>query len=139
MGELLENSKSEWPELVGEGLTSWSDFLAQPEIGLSVREANSLINLSKYIRATGVPARDLNLSNVKFALSKGIPADSMVADMCSLSLKDFKERAHDVVVAKQDNAPRTYTYLVMKRCNETGNLSRVYDVDDTKLADIVKE
>lgn len=123
--EGLSIAHDEYQEMVGEGINTWRDFVEQPEIGLTVREANQLIKLSKWESLAGVPLTYLNLSTAKFAANKGVLDAGLLDDMKVLSLKDWKERHYDVE-QKQDNAPRTYEYMVMKRCKETGSLQRVY-------------
>lgn len=134
LGEMLASIKEgAYKEMVGEGVNTWSDFLAQPEIGLSVREANALIRLADWVDAMDVPLERLNLATANFAASKGILERDLVEDMSVLSLKDFKERHYDHVT--QDSGPRTYTYLLMKKCNETGNMTKVHDVDEEQLVE----
>ena len=123
----LTQAKENYREMVGEGINSWHDFLAQPEIGMTVREANGLIRLLEWIRATEVPLDEVNLATARFAASKGIVDPELFEDMKVLSLKDFKDRHHE---EKTNNAPQTYTVVAMKRSNETGTLSRVYGVED---------
>lgn len=125
LGTLLKRAKEDYQDIVGEGINSWHDFLAQPEVGLTVREANSLIKLVEWLDDTNTNIDELNLSTAKFAANKGIVDD--IDDMKVLSLKDWKDRHHE---EKTNNAPQTYTYMVMKRSNETGSLSRVYGVED---------
>lgn len=127
LGAILAHAKENYEEMVGEGITNWHDFLAQPEIGLSVREANGLIKLEEWCHKNMINIRDVNLSIAKFAAQKGITDPELFEDMKVLSVKDFKDRHHEV---KTKDKPQTYTYLVMKRSNETGTLSRVYGVED---------
>lgn len=131
-GKALKQAKEEYKEMVGEGIDSWSDFLKQPEVGLTVREANSLIKLSDLIEALDVPIGQLNLSTVKFAANKGIVEPDLIEDMKVLTLQDFKEQHYDHS-QQQEDAPRTYKYMLMKRCVETGNLSKVLGVEEDKI------
>lgn len=134
LGEMLGSIKDgAYRELVGEGINTWSDFLAQPEIGLSVREANALVRLADWVDAMDVPLEQLNLATANFAASKGILERDLLEDIKVLSLKDFKERHYDHVT--NDSGPRTYTYLLMKKCNETGNMTKVHDVDEEQLVE----
>lgn len=138
IGGSLAYARENYEEMVGEGITSWSDFLAQPEIGLTVREANGLIKLHDWVNETGVNIKDVNLSSAKFAANKGLDINGVEDDINMLSLKDFKERHYDVSKG-EDNAPRTYTYLLMRKCNETNSLSRVYDEEAEKLLETIKD
>lgn len=137
LGNSLRTARGNYKELIGEGVSSWADFLAQPEVGLTVREANSLIELAEWVEHTNLPLRELNLATAKFCAQKGILDPSLVPDMQTLSLKDFKDQHYESV--KGVDAPRTYTYMVMKRCNETGNLSKVHGVEEQEIKSIVKE
>lgn len=139
LAEALAEAKVRYGEMVGDGINTWHDFLAQPEVGISVREANEMIKLLELETAIGVPLTQLNLATARFAASKGIYDYDLIEDMKVLSIKDFKDRHYDTVV-KEDNAPRTYKYMVMKRCVETGNLTRVYgDEVDVAVKNIEKE
>lgn len=135
LGKTLSYCKDNYKDLVGEGINTWRDFVEQPEIGLTVREANMLVDLSEWLDGMDVPLEDLNLATAKFGASKGITEPELVDDMKVLSLKDFKERHYDA--KNGDNAPRTYKYLIMKRCNETGTLQKVYDGEE--IAEVLKQ
>ena len=124
MGGALADAKESYQELVGDGIDTWHDFLAQPEIGMTVREANGLIKLYEWAGLQSVPFQDMNLSAAKFAANKGLDISGVEDDITSLSLKDFKERHYDNSV-QQDNAPRTYKYVLMKLCNETLSLIHI--------------
>lgn len=134
LGEVLRRAKMDYQEIVGEGVNSWHDFLAQPEIGLSVREANSLISLVNLVDDYNLELEELNLATAKFVANKGIYSPELLEDMKVLSIKDWKERHHEV---KTNDAPQTYTYMVMRRSKETGTLSRVYGVED--LEETIKQ
>lgn len=128
MGMTLRYAKDNYESLVGEGINTWASFLEQPEIGMTVREANSLVQLSEWANGIRVPFEDVNLSTARFCTKNGCPTEGLEEDMSVLSLRDFKDRHYEVV--NGEDAPRTYTYLVMKRCVETGNLTKVYGVED---------
>jgi len=55
---------------------------------------------------------------------------ALVDDAKHLSQKDFKERLYE---SKHESQERTYEYLIMKRCHETGILSRVHGVESTAI------
>jgi hypothetical protein len=137
LGARLADAKENRDEWIG-GEMSWADFVAQPEVGMSVREANGLIKLFEWLCEVQIPVENLNLATARFAASKDILDPELHEDMKVLSLKDFKDRHFDVV-KKQDNAPQTYDYMVMKRSKETGTLSRVYDENVEKLLEDIKE
>lgn len=134
LGSLLRSAKEDYQDIVGEGITNWGDFLAQPELGLTVREANSLISLYTLVSENNLNLEELNLATARFVANKNNFTKELEEDMKVLSLKDWKERHHEV---KTNNSPQTYTYMVMKRSKETGTLSRVYGVED--LEETIKE
>ncbi len=109
-----------WKTEIGDGINTWFDFLKQPEIGLTVAEAEFLIGLSEMADKYGaeIVAR-IPLATARFMLKHGGDID----DAQFLSTRDFKEKYYEVAHPMQD---QTYTYLIMKRSNETGNLTRVY-------------
>lgn len=119
---LLLNSlkhKSLYKKAVGEGINTWRDFLAMPEIGLSESDAKALMTLAK-LEDWNIP-----FATAKVITNKGELDAPMLFDAQTLTTKDFKERYHEV---KTNDAPQTYTYLVMKKSNETGNMSKVHAI-----------
>ena len=65
-------------------------------------------------------------------LSKSVVED-MLGDATHLTQAQFKESVYDV---KTDNkGERTYTYLIMKKCNETGTMQKVHDVSSDKIVE----
>ncbi len=125
MGRVLSEARVDYKDMVGE-IGTWGEFLSQPEVGISTRDANSLVQLANYAEAIQVPIDDLNLATARMCANKGIYDTGLLPEIRTLTLKDFKERYADIL-AGDDNAPRTYTYMMMKRCDQTGNLYRVYD------------
>ena len=132
LGNALKNMKNGeyWEEEIGEGVGGWAGYVEQPEIGLTVRQANQLCKLSEWLGVIKVPLGELNLSTANFGASRGISDPDLITDMKVLSLKDFKERNWEV---KNEDKEQTYTYLLMKRSNETGSLSKVYG-DELEVA-----
>lgn len=137
LGRTLLAAKGYYKEMIGEGINTFPDFLAQPEVGLSATDAKHLILLVEWLDATGLRLEELNLATARFCASKGILDPELFEDMKTLSVKDFKERHYEVKKGLElGEDERTYTYLVMKKCNETGNLSRVY-VEEELIKDLI--
>lgn len=128
---------------VGEGIDTWQSYLAQPEIGLSVSEGNRLIQIYEvFVLKHGIPEEeivDVPTKNLHTLLPyvKGLEDSEEVAalvnDARHLSQRDFKERLHDV--KSQDDGVRTYEYVVMAKCRETGGLRKVHEITSPMLTE----
>jgi hypothetical protein len=133
MGAILHRFKSDqlWEEEIGEGVGGFHDFVAMPEIGLTTREANVLIQDYEFIEELGLDAEALPTANLRHMVktNRGITGEMVEAAM-HLSPKDFKERYYDIA---KPEGERTYTYMVMRRCIETGNLEKVHGVESEEV------
>ena len=135
MGEILYHLKQDdnFQQVVGEGIDTWVDYVKQPEIGLSKGEANRLVQIyEQFVHRLGyesdkiseVPIKNLHyLLPVVKELEKGKKVDEMLESAIVLSQSDFKERIYDL----KHNEDRTYTYIIMKKSDQTGGLTRVYN------------
>lgn len=121
----------------GEGVDTWEEFLRSPEIALSTSEANRLMQLYEYFilkyeldeeTLAEIPIKSLNhmLPRLKNGEIKGGDIPELVESAKTLTFNEFKERLYDV--QNDENAERTYTYLVMRKCKETGNMSKVVTI-----------
>lgn len=138
MGKLLYELKRDesFREAVGDGIETWQSFLAQPEIGLSVSEANRLIQIHEtfvikfsvdeaYLAT--VPIKNLHyLLPVVKEMDDSTEVGNLVNEAAHLSQRDFKERMHDI--RTDDSGVRTYEYIVMKKCVETGGMRKVHEI-----------
>lgn len=98
------------------------DAVKSPEIGFSPSEAETLIKMSRMfglLELNDLPSHN----NMKLMVNKEVHME-LLKDAQVLSTTDFKEKIKDEQTGTQE---RTYTYEVIKRCNETGNIKRVYD------------
>lgn len=149
MGQLLSKLKRQdnFKEAVGEGIDTWIDYISQPEIALSKSEADRLIQIyevlvekfgydAEYI--SNIPIKNLHylLPRIK-DLEQGNQDDtdslaSLLDDAKVLSQKDFKERFYEI---DHHYTQKTYTYLVMKKCNETGSLTKVHGIESQVIKD----
>lgn len=128
-----------WRDSVG-GIDSWADFLKQPEINIPMSKANRLIRVHEYFVVGGLPGVDISgipLSKLDYIARKGKSGRTLelLEAARELSSADFKELLHDVTNGKEgEEAERTYEYMVMRRCIETGSLTKVHEVasDDIK-------
>lgn len=133
-GALLKELKETWKEAIGEGVETWQQFLKQPEIGLSVHKASSLIRLyDNLIDKTG---RELNefdwISYPNLMRLSQLPevTDDLINQARTLSDRDFKEAV--VENTTPDYTP-TYSYMVMKKCNETGVIRKVHGITSEEI------
>jgi len=98
------------------------DMVKSPEIGFMTAEVNALMKMHKMFAL--LEPQDLPSHHaMKLMVNKGVDME-LLGDANTLSVTDFKEKIKDEETGNQD---RTYTYEVIKRCNETGNIKRVYD------------
>lgn len=128
-----------WRDSTG-GIDTWEDYLKQPEINIPKSKANKLIRIWEYfgINNKGWETNDVPLY-VLDIISKTNPKSGVVSEMLEagreLSRADFKERFHDLLNGTPEkDAERTYSYVIMKRCDQTNNLKKVHDIssDDIK-------
>lgn len=128
-----------WRFSVG-GIDSWEDYLKQPEIGISRHKADRLVRIYEYFIVerrmsvellTDVPWSALDLLSKKNVFGQNL-LDLLEAAK-HVTPKDFKETLFDVT----DGGDRTYSYLIMKKCDQTGNLEKVHDPAIT--SDLIKE
>ena len=142
MGKLLYELHTDdaFLEATGEGIETWQSFLAQPEIAMSVSEANRLIQIyEQFVLRLGVDEDELAqipVKNLQYLLPivKQLENDEEVLgllnDAGSLSQRDFRERIKEY---KDDDGVRTYTYIVMRRCNETSTMRKVQGIDSDTI------
>lgn len=123
----------------GDGIDTWEEFLRTPEIGLTVSEANRAMQLYEYyiIKYScsedilqSIPVRTLQhiLPSLKSGISRE-KLDTLLENARELTFFDFKERVRDM----DYGTDRTYSYMVMRRCNETKNLSRVIEISNEDI------
>lgn len=101
---------------------TWVDFCKSPEIGFSPSEADTLIKMSRMfglLELADLPSHN----NMKLMVNKDVHMD-LLQSAQTLTTTDFRELIKDEETGTQE---RTYSYEVIKRCNETGNIKRVYD------------
>lgn len=111
--------------------------MKQPEIGLTVGEANKLIDLyTTFVLELGYSEEQLSsisLKNLKVLLplvKQGVQNLEELMDQArTLSDKDFKDALIETSESLVE-VPRTYKYVVMKVCNETKNMSKVHEITD---------
>lgn len=121
---------------IGAGIDTWADYLKQPEINISKSRAEKLIKAYQYfvlnLRFTveelhGVPLYALSIIAEKVAARKKV--EELINDARVLSEKDFKEKYHDDVT----QTTRTYRYMVMKKCVETGSMEKLHDITSEEI------
>lgn len=119
---------------LAEGHQSWTEYIKQPEFGLSVGEASKLMKMySLFIETMGYSLEDLQNKNLK-ALKKiethwgkrkltKEQVRELVEKSEHLSLADVAEE-----IADTQSTNRTYEYVVMKRCIETNGLTKEHEL-----------
>ncbi len=149
IGKLLYklNSNSSFLEAVGEGINTWDDYISQPEIGLNRGEAQRLIQIyEQFVLRLGLSEEEVSkipIKNIHYLLplvksATEEEADNiraLVDDATHLSQKDFKERLWD---SKHEEEERTYEYLIMRKCIETGNMAKVHGITSTQIIEALK-
>lgn len=149
MGRLLRELKLDdnFRTVVGEGIDTWNAYLAQPEIGLSKGEADRLIQIYEYFvikfgisedQVSAVPIKNLHYL---LPIAKNTDDVDMISELIGdaehLSQRDFRERIQDV--KSGEDGVRTYEYLVMRKCVETGSMQKVHSIDSDTVKDFVRE
>ena len=138
LGKILRDLKEEdnYKKAIGDTDT-WQHFVKQPEIGLTVGEANKLIDIYQtYIEDLGYSEEQLSsisFKNLKILLpiiKEGVQNHEELIDKArTLSDKDLK----DALIETEESlveVPRTYKYVVMKICKETKNMSKVHELTE---------
>lgn len=134
MGRLLCDLKdgNKFKDAVG-GIDNWDDFLKQPEIGLSRLEGDRLMKIYiKLIVEKDVEVSALagiSLQNLKKLTEVDDVTDEIINQAQMLSDKDFKE----VLAENKNIETRTYKYMVMRKCNETGNMTKVHGIESETI------
>jgi len=151
MGALLYELYNEerYLDAVGAGIDSWEDYLKQPEVGLTPKEANRLMQIYEvFVLQYGYPEdvlADISVKNMHYLLpvvkkfdgTHAEEVDALVQDAAHLTQTDFRERIYDVKT--EETGERTYVYLVMQRCVETGTLKRVPGIDSDEILEVFKD
>ncbi|HRF70290.1 MAG TPA: hypothetical protein PKV66_02540 [Candidatus Pelethenecus sp.] len=147
-GKLLSmlRKNSLYRDTVGEGINSWHEFLAQPEIGMSPTQANKLLNIYElFIKKLNyaeeeiikIPIKTLNYlvkRKEEFEELGKDKQEEIIEQAKVLSFKDFKEAYFDQ--KNEDNKKgevRTFTYVLMQKCDQTGNMTKVHAISSDEL------
>lgn len=135
-------SNNLFKKAVGQGIDKWHDFLALPEIGLDNREANRLMDIyDVFVVKHKIPEDELAEAKIK-SLHYLLPIarDGKVQNVreyvqlaSTLSQSDFRESVYDLKT--QDLGARTYIYLIMKKCVETGTMTKVHNISSEEIKD----
>jgi hypothetical protein len=140
-GEILNKLRNDELYRLTNGGMDWEDYLRQPEVSLTTGQARQMIECYQLFCVNmGMSAEDLGwypLSALRFILKKykkGQIDDArkikeILEASKSLSLRDLREHYHDEVIQME----RTYEYVIMKRCKETNNLTKVHEVSSEDI------
>ena len=130
---------------VGAGIDTWEDYLAQPEINISPGEASRLMQIYDYfVVQLKYPAEDVSnipIKNLHYLLpiikkESDERVRELFDDAKVLSQKDFKIRVAEYKVPENKF---TYDFLVMKKCNETGLLSKVHGIPGEEIKKFIEK
>lgn len=131
LAKLLYNIRRyELWRLATGGVDTWEDYLKQPEIGISKHKADKLIRIYDYFITSGYYTVE-ELAGVPWyaldyvAKRKSGRHRELLEASKHLTQKDFKEHYFDV----EEGGDRTYTFVVMKKCDQTGNLEKVHGIE----------
>lgn len=138
LGRVLRDLKEEerFKQAIGD-IDTWQHFVKQPEVGLTVGEANKLIDLyTTFVLELGYSEEQLSsisLKNLKVLMpvaKQGVQnLEELLEQARTLSDKDFKDALIETKESLEE-VPRTYKYVVMRVCNETKNMSKVHEITD---------
>ena len=140
MGQLLSVLKIGESYKEVAGVDTWRDYLAQPEIALTQREGNRLIDIYNTfclkLEFTVEELGDVPVKSIHYLLPVARDktreeVEPMLDDAKVLSQKDFRERIYDYKT--EDEGERTYQYLIMRKCIETGNMSKIHGVESDEI------
>ena len=144
MGKLLHElyQSGNYQYAVGEGIESWGAYLAQPEINLTKAEADRLMQIYEwFVINFGVDESELETVPIKalhylLPIAKRSDAEEVLPlldEARELSQRDFRERVHEL--KHGENSIKTYEYMVMRKCVETGSMQKIHGLD----SDTIKE
>jgi hypothetical protein len=144
LGKFLWQLKADdtYMKAVGQGVDNWNDFLKLPEISLEVREANRSMELYEvFVLKYGYDEQELAEAKTKslhyllpHARDGEIPEErirELVEDAKHLTQAQFKDNLFDAKTG--DQGQRTYQFVLMRKCVETGTLQKVHGVDHDML------
>lgn len=141
-GEVLSKLRNDEQYKLTNGGMSWEDYLRQPEVSLTTGQARQMIEVYQlFCINMAISMEDLGyypLPALKFILNKykkgQIQTAKQVKEILeaskTLSFRDLREHFQDEVIQTQE---RTYEYVLMKRCKETNNLTKIHDISSEDI------
>ena len=141
LGKILDQLKEtkEYLNEQDDSITSWAEYLKQPEINLTVLNANKLIKISKtfeevgFDKVVGISYRKLELIEPLIENASDDLVEELLVSAKVLTQKDLKESIYDHKT--EDKGERTYKYIIMRKCIETGSMNMVHGVDSDEVVD----
>lgn len=119
------------------GITRWVDFISQPEINISQHKSRKLLRIYEhFVVGLGYQIEELlgiDTNALDYIAKNGVTEDidELLEGARTLTYSDFKDRVHD----QASQGERTYTYLVMQRCEQTNNLKKVHGISSEDILD----
>lgn len=148
LGEKLYKlrANNEYKNAIGAGIDTWNDFLKQPDVAIDPREATRSMEIyEQFCVVRGYSTDELGTVPTKslhyllpVAKAGKLPEGelrSLVNDAANLSRASFRERLHDGL-SSDGHGHRTFSFVLMRRCNETNNLQKVHDFDSEQIIEI---
>lgn len=133
-----------WRFAVGS-FDSWEDYLKQPEIAITRHRADKLVRIYEYfiVHNTHKPEdlKDIPWSALDYISKQNVDKyspkyDEILEAAKGLTLKDLKELYFEL--NKEPEEERTYTYVLMKKCDQTGNLEKVHGIESDTIKEALK-
>jgi len=147
-GQMLWKLKANnaFKKAIGAGVDTWNDFLKLPEISLEVREANRSMELYEtFVVKYGYAVEDLAeaktkslhylLPHAKAGVIQEERIRELVEDAKHLTQNQFKENLFDAKSGRN----RTYQFVLMRKCEETGALQKVPTVTNDMIVEAFRE
>lgn len=141
MGKLLYqlSVKNLFKKAIGDGIETWEEYLRQPEIGLSIGEANRLVQIYEtFVLRFGYSEEEISeipVKNLHYLLplakkSEPEQMEDLISDAKVLSQSDFRIK---VAEHKYPTEERTYEYIIMKKCKEDGTMTKIHGVSSETI------
>lgn len=147
MGAVLYGLRANEEYKNGIGETTWADYVSQPEIGLSVSEASRLIQIYETFclkfgydedKVAAVTLKNLHrLLPLAKEMKSAEDVEGLLADATALTVRDFTERIYDIKSGDIDD--RTFKYVLMERCDQTGTLRKVHQIPHETIAERLRD
>lgn len=135
-----------YKQAVGEGVDTWEDYLSQPEVGLSKGEASRFMQIYEvFVERFGFNPKqvsEISLKNIQYLLplakecADKSEVQTLLSEAKTLTRQDFKDRIQEI---KHADDVLSYEYLIMKRCDQTGRLEKIWEIPQEEIINLVEK